>query len=126
MAVRWMAVITGFLVTFFVTMCLYTLFDPTSAGTPASINNTTDLMLFGLGVLATGVGGYTAGRLAMSQRELHGLLVGIVGILVSQLEAMASNTAITRAQVVALAVACLTGALGGLLSRFPPQHYNTD
>jgi putative membrane protein (TIGR04086 family) len=120
MNVRWMAVLTGFIVDTLLTSLLYALFYPQTLSTPEALP-TNDLVFFGLGVLATGVGGYVAGRMAQAQRELHGLLVGVVGILVFQLElAVSSGPGPSHAQVIALGAGCLVGALGGLLSRLPP------
>jgi putative membrane protein (TIGR04086 family) len=120
MNVRWMAVLTGFIVDIVLTSLLYALFYPQTLTTPEALP-TNDLVFFGLGVLATGVGGYVAGRMAQAQRELHGLLVGVVGILVLQLQlAVGVGPGLARAQVIALGAGCLVGALGGLLSRLPP------
>jgi putative membrane protein (TIGR04086 family) len=74
-----------------------------------------------LGIIATGVGGYVAGRMAQTLRPLHGLLVGVVGILAIQLQLLYGGPTISRTDVISLALGCLLGALGGLLSRFPTQ-----
>jgi len=121
MNVRWMAILTGFIVDIVTTFLLYALFYPASLTTPDTTQSS-DLVQIGLGLLATGVGGYVAGRLAQSQRMLHGLLVGVVGILIIQLQLMVGGgPGIERVGVIALAVGCLAGALGGLLSHYPPQ-----
>ena len=49
------------------------------------------------------------------------LLVGVIGILAIQLQLIAGGPTLTQIDVIALALGCLMGALGGLLSRFPPQ-----
>jgi putative membrane protein (TIGR04086 family) len=120
MNIRWMAVLTGFLVDVLLTFVISLLAPPTvSAG--LDLTNRSDLILVGLGVVATGVGGYVAGRMAQALRPLHGLLVGIVTILSIQFQQLAGGPNLTRTDVIALALGCLAGALGGLLSRFPPQ-----
>jgi hypothetical protein len=59
--------------------------------------------------------------MAQAQRTLHGFLVGVVGVLAIQLQLMAGGSSLTRIDVLTLALGCLTGALGGLLSRLPAQ-----
>jgi putative membrane protein (TIGR04086 family) len=121
MNVRWMAVLTGFIVDILSTFLLYALFNPESLTATAAFQFS-DLFLIGLGLLATGIGGYVAGRMAPAQRALHGLLVGVVGILVLQLQlAISGERGLSRAEVIALAAGCLAGTLGGLLSRYPPR-----
>ncbi|HEU5099119.1 MAG TPA: TIGR04086 family membrane protein [Roseiflexaceae bacterium] len=115
MNVRWMAVLTGFVVDYAIS-ALLTLFvapqffaapDPTSPG---------DLIMIALLTLSTGVGGFVAGRMAGSSRALNGLLVAIVGILLNQL-----GPPLPRVLVISSAIACGVAALGGYLSRFPDQ-----
>jgi putative membrane protein (TIGR04086 family) len=121
MNVRWMAVLTGYIADIVLTSLLQVLFYPQTLSTPEAFPMD-DLVFIGLGVLATGVGGYVAGRMAQAQRELHGLLVGVVGILVLQLQlAVGVGPGLARTQVIALGAGCLVGALGGLLSRLSPQ-----
>src|SRR5262245_16905156 len=118
MNIRWMAVLTGFLADVLLTYLIVFLAPttPTAGLDPAQA---TSLVLIGLGILATGVGGYIAGRMAQVQRPLHGLLVGVVGILAIQLQLPFGGPSMTRVDVIALALGCLAGALGGWLSRFP-------
>jgi hypothetical protein len=60
--------------------------------------------------------------MAQAQRALHGLLVGVVGILALQLQlAIGGGRGLSRAEVIALAAGCVAGTLGGLLSRYPPR-----
>ena len=121
MNVRWMAVLTGFIVYILITFLLYALFYPESLTAPDPLQ-LSDLFLIGLALLATGVGGYVAGRMAQAQRALHGLLVGVIGILVLQLQlAIGGGPGLSRSEVIALAAGCLAGTLGGLLSRYPPR-----
>jgi len=120
MNIRWMAVLTGFLVDIVLTFFVF-MFTPPTASAGPDLTNTTDLIPILLGTIAIGVGGYVAGRMAQTQRPLHGFLVGVVGILVIQLQLLAGGPTLTRTDVIALALGCLAGALGGLLSRFPSQ-----
>jgi len=118
MNIRWMAVLTGYLVDLLISILL-----PAFLATPEffispDLTQPADLILICLLVLATGVGGYVAGRIAQTQRAMHGLLVGVVGILTNQLF---GGPPIPRALVVASAIGCLAGALGGLMSRYIPQ-----
>jgi putative membrane protein (TIGR04086 family) len=115
MNVRWIAVLTGFLVDFaisallslFATPLFFTSPDPTRPG---------DLILICLLTLSTGIGGFVAGRMAGSSRVINGLLVAIVGILINQL-----GPPLPSVLVISSAVACGMAALGGYLSRFPDQ-----
>jgi putative membrane protein (TIGR04086 family) len=114
MNIRWMAVLTGYIVDFVVSQFLllflasgefFTSPDPTRPG---------DLLLICLLTLSTGIGGYIAGRMAGTSRALNGLMVAIVGILIGQL-----GGPLPRVLVIATAIACGLAALGGYLSRYP-------
>jgi putative membrane protein (TIGR04086 family) len=120
MNVRWMAILTGYIVDILITYLLYALFSPQSL-TVSDPTQSGGLFLISLGLLATGVGGYVAGRLAQTQRALHGLLVGVVGILVLQLQLMVGGPGLSHTQVLALAAGCVVGALGGWLGRYSPR-----
>ena len=120
MNIRWMAVLTGFLVNVLLTFFIF-MFAPPTASARHDVTQTSDLILIVLGVTATGVGGYVAGRMAQTLRPLHGLLVGVVSILAIQLQLLSGGPTLSRTDVISLALACLVGALGGLLSRFPTQ-----
>lgn len=120
MNIRWTAVLTGFLVDILLTFTV-SLFVPPTVSAGPDPTQASDLLLIVLGIMATGVGGYVAGRMAQTQRPLHGFLVGIVGILAIQLQLLAGGPTLSRTDVIALALGCLLGALGGLLSRFPVQ-----
>ena len=121
MNIRWMAVLTGFTVDIVATALLFALAFPQSLFS-ADVAQSTSMLSIGLGILATAIGGYVAGRMAQMQRALHGLLVGVIGVLVVQLQlAFGSPQSLTRTDVIALALGCLAGTLGGLLSLFPPQ-----
>jgi putative membrane protein (TIGR04086 family) len=115
MNVRWMAVLTGFLVDFAISALLSLLAAPQffSAPNPAQPG---DLLLMGLLALSTGIGGFVAGRMAGESRAINGLLVAVVGILINQL-----GPPLPRAFVISSLVACGLAALGGYLSRFAAQ-----
>ncbi|NJO83085.1 MAG: TIGR04086 family membrane protein, partial [Blastochloris sp.] len=85
MNVRWMAVLTGFLVDFLFSQILTLFLVSETFITSPSLNNTQDVLLIALLILSTGIGGYVAGRIAGVDRALNGFLVSIVGILVGQL-----------------------------------------
>jgi putative membrane protein (TIGR04086 family) len=118
MNIRWMAVLTGFIVDIFATMLLFmTVFPQTIfAAQPLDMNNPLPI---GLGLFATAIGGYVAGRIGLVQRVLHGLLVGVVGILMTQIQMMYGDSGMSRTAVLALAAGCVAGALGGALSHYP-------
>jgi putative membrane protein (TIGR04086 family) len=121
MNVRWMAVLTGYMVDILITYLLYALFSPQSL-TVYDPTQSGGLFLISLGLLATGAGGYVAGRMAQMQRVLHGLLVGVVGILVLQLQFLVdSGPGLSHTQVLALAAGGVVGALGGWLGRYPAR-----
>ncbi len=117
MNIRWMAVLTGFVVDYMVTMLLFVMMNPEEAFSVAPvITEPHHLLLISLGILSTGIGGYVAGRMTETDHALHGLLVGVIGILFGQL----SGSTLPRVLVVASAIGCIVGALGGLLSRYVP------
>lgn len=115
MNVRWVAVLTGFVVDIGITTLLE-LFANADFFTSPDLTRPGDLFLLGLLVLSTGIGGYVAGRMARVDRWLNGLLVAIVGILIGQL-----GPPLPRVFIVGSVISCGMAALGGYLSRFPPQ-----
>jgi putative membrane protein (TIGR04086 family) len=115
MNVRWLAVITGFMVDTLITVLILS-FAPESYFNGPDLSQPTHILIICLSSLSTGVGGYVAGRMARTDRAINGLLVGVVGILFGQLQG-----SLPRVLVVASAIACLFAALGGYLSRFPRQ-----
>jgi putative membrane protein (TIGR04086 family) len=117
MNVRWKAVLTGFLVDFFLSGLISLPLASETFSTAPDFNNPRDVALIVLLTLSTGIGGYVAGRMASVDRALNGFLVSIVGILVGQL----GGVDLPPALVLASAVACVIAALGGYLSRFPEQ-----
>jgi putative membrane protein (TIGR04086 family) len=115
MNVRWMAVLTGFLVDFAISALLSLLAAPQFFSAP-NPSQPGDLLLMGLLALSTGIGGFVAGRMAGESRAINGLLVAVVGILINQL-----GPPLPRAFVISSLVACGLAALGGYLSRFAAQ-----
>lgn len=117
MNIRWMAVLTGFVVDialstvvgFFTSADFSTSPDPTRPG---------DMLFLALLTLSTGIGGYVAGRMARDDRVINGLLVAIVGILINQL-----GPPLPKVFVIASAIACGVAALGGFLSRYPASRH---
>jgi putative membrane protein (TIGR04086 family) len=118
MNIRWMAVLTGFLVDVLLNFFIFMFAPPTVSAIHNPIQ-TSDFILIALSVIATGVGGYVAGRMAQTLRPLHGFLVGVVGILAIQFQMLFGGPTLSRTNVISLALGCLLGALCGLLSRFP-------
>lgn len=114
MNVRWVAVLTGFIVDFVLSQLLL-LLSPADFVFAIDLSRGDHLSMLALLVLSTGVGGYVAGRMAGVRRALHGLLVAAVGVLFGQL----GGSALPQEFVLASVVAAAVGALGGALSRFP-------
>jgi len=115
MNVRWMAVLTGFVVDIAISALLSLLATPQFFASP-NLAQPGDLLLIGLLALSTGIGGFVAGRMAGESRTINGLLVAIVGILINQL-----GPPLPRVFVVSSLIACGLAALGGYLSRFPAR-----
>ena len=112
MNVRWMAVLTGFVVDIAISALLSLVASPQFFTAP-NLAQPGDLLLIGLLALSTGVGGFVAGRMAGESRTINGLLVAIIGILVNQL-----GPPLPRVFVISSLLACGLAALGGYLSRF--------
>lgn len=118
MDVRWSAVFFGWLVDFSLSLLLQLILSWagfTSFFSAPELTNPGHLLLLLIFLLFTGVGGFVTARFAGRQFALHGLLVGVTGILAS----MVLNPGIVaepRTFVVARAVGCLFGALGGYLA----------
>jgi putative membrane protein (TIGR04086 family) len=73
------------------------------------------LVLLGLLLAATAVGGFVAARIAEQSPLLNGMLVGVTGILAGVI----SNpgiVAVPRLLVIVQALSLVSGALGGLLA----------
>jgi len=124
MEVRWSAVLLGLLVDFLLTILIQgstTWLDLTtflsSPDLSPDLNRPPDLILFVLFLLATGVGGYVAGRLAHRSHTLNGFMVGIVGIIVGTFLSFGAPPPAPLV-IVGQMVGCGLAALGGFLSTF--------
>ena len=115
MNVRWMAVLTGFVVDVFISILLSPFISEDLYVSP-DLTRPGDLILLALPIILTVVSGYVAGRMAKTSRVLNGFLVQIVGIVFSSFLG-----SLTRTQVVTYAIACAFAALGGYLSHFPAE-----
>ena len=115
MNVRWMAVLTGFVVDVFIGL-LISPFVSADLYTSPDLTRPGDVILLALPVVLTIVSGYVAGRMAKTSRALNGFLVQVIGILFAALTGPMS-----RIQVVVYLISSLFAALGGYLSRFPPE-----
>ena len=73
MNVRWMAVLTGFVVDIAISALLSLVASPQFFTAP-NLAQPGDLLLIGLLALSTGVGGFVAGRMAGESRTINGLL----------------------------------------------------
>jgi putative membrane protein (TIGR04086 family) len=115
--VRWMAVFVGFWVDAILSVIVQLFMRPDEKflSTP-DINNPNHLLILALLTLSTLVGGYVAGRIARTRNGIHGLLVGVVGILIGQLDIASGGSVPARPFIIASAIGCLLGALGGLIS----------
>lgn len=118
MTIHWRALVTGF-----TTACalnaliLFAAAPDTEFLRAPSIARPEHAAYLILLTLATGIGGYVAGRMARTSYLLHGLLVGVIGVLYAQLHLMSGGSAPPRVFVVASAMACIMGALGALVAR---------
>ena len=115
MNVRWMAVLTGFVVDVFIGL-LVSLFVSQELYLSPDLTRPGDVILLALPVVLTVVSGYVAGRMAKVSRALNGFLVQVVGILFAAL-----TGPMTRVQVIVYLISSLFAALGGYLSRFPAE-----
>ncbi|GAC1356811.1 MAG: hypothetical protein NVS4B8_26940 [Herpetosiphon sp.] len=124
--ILWMPVMLGFLVDNVLSLLVReagTLIDPAVLGkaTTSTLGSTTGIVVWVLGMLATGVGGYVAGRRAKEERVLHGVLVGGVGIILMLLIGLggvqgSGYNGLDAGQQV---MATLLGGAGGALSVWP-------
>jgi putative membrane protein (TIGR04086 family) len=123
MEIRWMAVVTGFVVDVLITWLIGVASGPAAESLVAApdVTRPEHLALLALGVLSTGVGGYVAGRMAQSAPGMHGLLVATVGVLFAQLPALGGAAPMPRVFVIQGLFLCAAGALGGLLSAYVPR-----
>jgi len=124
MDVRWSAVLLGLVVDVLLTILIQssvTWLDLTtflsSSDLSPDLNRPPDLILFGLFLLATGIGGYVAGRLAHRSHTLNGFMVGVIGIIVGAFLSFGAP-APAPLFIVGQIVGCGLAALGGFLSTF--------
>jgi putative membrane protein (TIGR04086 family) len=119
--IRWSAAATGFLVDFTISSLIVVFANPGEAFfSQPTLANPVHLLFFALFVFSTGIGGYVAGRIAARNPVLHGLLVGVFGVLLSQISIMSGAPNPPVAFVVASAIGCGLGAIGGLVSQYVP------
>jgi putative membrane protein (TIGR04086 family) len=124
MDIRWSAVLTGFLTDYAITAIILLLANPGEEFINApNIARPDHLIFLTLLVVSTGVGGFVAARIARMNQAMHGLLVGVMGILIGQLEVLGGAPNPARPFVVASILACMLGAMGGLIARLltPPE-----
>ncbi|WP_298821041.1 TIGR04086 family membrane protein [Chloroflexus sp.] len=117
MNIRWTAVISGFMADFALTILLQVAIlaaGQSAVFTAPSLQNPIHALLIIIGACLTGIGGFVAGWLADNSFAMHGLLVGVVGILVAAL----ANVGITVPPplLAGQALGCVCGALGGILA----------
>jgi len=115
--IRWTAVISGFMTDFALTILLQmmiVLFGQSAVFTEPSLQNPIHVLLILLGASLTGVGGFVAGWFASEAFAMHGLLVGVVGILVAAL----ANVGISVPPLLLFGqvLGCACGAFGGMLA----------
>jgi putative membrane protein (TIGR04086 family) len=127
MDIRWSAVLVGFLTDYAITGIILLLANPNEAFRNApNIAIPEHLILIVLLTVSTGVGGYVAARLARSNHAMHGLLVGVIAILMSQLDVLGGAPNPARTFIVASAIGCLLGAMGGLIAKLTTPQTDTQ
>ncbi|MEF3275713.1 MAG: TIGR04086 family membrane protein [Chloroflexus sp.] len=117
MNIRWSAVISGFMADFALTILLQVVIVATGQSTvftEPSWQNPIHMLLIAIGASLTGVGGFVAGWMTDNSFAMHGLLVGVVGVLVAAL----ANAGITTPPLLLAGqvLGCICGALGGMLA----------
>jgi putative membrane protein (TIGR04086 family) len=116
MRIHWFAVINGFVAYAVCFTLLLWVFDPVAL----QFADRQDWLQYSLfSCLAVSLGGYIAGRMAGTQHGMHGVLVGLLAVIFSNVQAWASyDWSFSRMEVVVLAFACLLSWCGGVLGRF--------
>ena len=115
--IKWLSVVAGYLVDFMLSLLTVTIaswLNP-ALGAELSFNSPSATLIALTLVLATGVGGWVAGRLARGERVLHGALVGGIGIIMLLIQSLTDATP----SLIAITLQCVAvgvGALGGWLS----------
>ncbi len=119
--INWVAVLAGWILDFVLSLIISGValaFDPSleEASFFASASGiVTGLLL----ALATGIGGWLAGRIAKEERVLHGVLVGGLGIFLLLLVSL-TDTPPPLDSILLQLLATALGGLGGYLSRWTP------
>jgi putative membrane protein (TIGR04086 family) len=117
MDVRWGAVFAGLMADYVISAIIQLLANVQEDFiATAELSRPEDVLYLGLFALSTGVGGYIAARIAGLRGPLHGLLVGVIGVLLGQVGLIASGMSPARPIVIGSVVGCLLGALGGALA----------
>lgn len=119
--VQWIAVAIGWMVDFSLRILLQVSlfwFGLTAFFREPEITNPIHLAILGLVLLSTAIGGFVAARVAERSEALHGMLVGLVGILAVAATSIGLQPT-PLIFIVAQIVSVGTATLGGLLaSRF--------
>lgn len=127
MDIRWSAVLVGFLTDYAITAIIILLTNPSEEFRNApNIALPEHLILIVLLTISTGVGGYISARLARSNHAMQGLLVGVIGILMGQLNVLGGAPNPARSFIVASVIGCLLGAMGGLIAKLTTPHTDTQ
>lgn len=127
MDIRWSAVLIGFLTDYAITAVLILLTNPGEDFLNApNIAIPQHLIAITLFTLSTGVGGYVAGRVARMNHAMYGLLVGVIGILIGQLNVLSGSPNPARPFIVASIIGCLLGAMGGLIAKLTTPNTDTQ
>jgi putative membrane protein (TIGR04086 family) len=104
---------TDFALTILLQMMIV-LFGQSAVFTEPSLQNPIHVLLILLGASLTGVGGFVAGWFASEAFAMHGLLVGVVGILVAALANV--GLSVPPLLLFGQVLCCVCGALGGMLA----------
>ncbi len=121
MNVRWSAVFWGFFVDYilsFLVQLIALALQIIPLEGSLNLSRPTDLILMGILLLATGVGGFVAGHRAGESRIINGFMVGVVGILYGALLSLFDDASVERYIIFTQIIGCGMGALGGYLSTF--------
>lgn len=109
--------ISGFMADFAFTILLQVVILATGQSavfTDPSLSNPIHVLLILIGASLTGVGGFVAGWLADNSYAMHGLLVGVVGILVAAIANV--GIAVPSLLLLGQTIGCAFGAVGGALA----------
>jgi len=149
MNVRWMAVLTGFLVDLLISWLLALLMAPIVGSdffTSPDLTRSGDVILIILLTLATGVGGYVAGRMARFNGAKQGFMVWIWALIAAVLVAVLGMIAgeqfnilaqlnsfpripvnegqVTTTGIIAAVVVALVALVGAVLGGMAGMHFH--